>query len=463
MKEQIRSKFIEYQTELLQDLAELIAVPSVRGETTTEFPYGEEPARALRLALAQAERLGFRTDNVDNHAGAIEYGDAAEAIGVLAHLDVVPAGNGWETNPFELVIRDGKLYARGVVDDKGPAIGALYGMRILRDLGLPLKRSIRLILGTNEEQGSSCIKYYAEHRPVPLMGFTPDAGYPLIYGEKGNFNAKLFFPAEGTPVMELKGGVAFNAVCSECVTKLDGTQVDAKALRDSIQPEDTLGYAAEVTEDANGQVILTVKGLAAHGSTPHLGVNAIVSTANILCRYLGEKAGKLLFFLRDQIAREPDGETLGLKYSDDISGSLSLNLGLAELTPQGGWLGIDIRYPVKSNLAELTGRFQKMADRFGLTFEVRGGSEPHYVPKDSEVVSKLLNVYREASGNPEAEAFTIGGGTYAKALGSSFVAFGPEFPDGEPTHIHNIGEQISLQAFLDHCVICTLAMYELAR
>ena len=241
MKEQIRSKILDYQTEMFKDLAELISVNSVRGEASPEYPYGRESARVLELALQQGRRMGFKTDNVDNHAGSSEYGDKAEAIGVLAHLDVVPAGKGWATDPFELVIRDGVMYGRGVVDDKGPVISALYGMRVLHDLGLPLKRSIRLIVGTNEEQGSSCIKYYAEHRPVPLMGFTPDASYPLIYGEKGSLFNKLIFPTETTPILELKGGLAFNAVCSECVAKLDGNQVNAQELRGSILPEDTLG------------------------------------------------------------------------------------------------------------------------------------------------------------------------------------------------------------------------------
>ncbi len=463
MKEQIRAKFAEYQAEMFRDLAALISVNSVRGAAAPGYPFGEEPAKVLNMALEQAERMGFKTDNVDNYAGAIEYGEGEETIGVLAHLDIVPAGKGWSTDPFRLVINDDRMYGRGVVDDKGAVIAALYGMRIIRDLGLPLKRSIRLIIGTNEEQGSSCMKYYAAHRPVPSIGFTPDADYPLIYGEKGNLWTQLFFPAETTPILEIKGGVAFNAVCSECITKLDGTKINAQSLKNSIRPEDTQGYAADVTEDPDGNVILVVKGRAAHGSTPEKGVNAIVSTATVLCRFLGEKAGRMMFFVRDQIAREPDGATLGLKYEDDISGGLSLNLGYIELTAEKSWLGIDIRYPVKSSLKELTQKYQAMADRYGLKFHIVESSEPHYVPKDSEVVTKLLNVYRDVTGEKDAQPFTIGGGTYAKALGKSFVAFGPEFPGAEASNIHDVDEHVLVKSFMDHCVICTMAMYELAR
>jgi succinyl-diaminopimelate desuccinylase len=463
MKERIREKFLAYQKEMFQDLAEIISVNSVRGEEAPGLPFGSEPARVLDLALKQGEKYGFKVDNVDNYAGAIEYGDFDESIGVLAHLDIVPAGKGWATDPFELVIKDNRLYGRGVLDNKGAVTAALYGMRIIRDLGLPIKRNIRLIIGTNEEQGSSCMKYYAAHRPVPAMGFTPDAEYPLIYGEKGNFWTKLHFAAEETPILEIKGGVAFNAVCSECITKLDGSKVSAQALKDSIQSEDTLGYDAEVTTDADGNVILVVKGLAAHGSTPEIGVNAIVSTSIILCRFLGEKAGSMLFFVRDQIRREPDGATLGLAYQDEISGGLSLNLGYIEMTADASWLGIDIRYPVTSSLSELKSKYEAMTARFGLQYQLVECSEPHYVPKDSEVVKKLLQVYRDVTGDQNADAFTIGGGTYAKALGKQFVAFGPEFPGAEPSNVHNVDEHVTIDAFMDHCVICTMAMYELAK
>ncbi len=462
MKEQIRAKFEAYWDEMMADLAALVAVNSVRGEETTEFPFGKEPARALSIALRQGERMGFAVENVDNYAGTIDLGDAEEMIGVMAHLDIVPAGDGWTDDPFTLTFKNDRIYGRGVVDDKGPVIAALYGMRIIRDLNLPLTKKIRLIVGTNEEQGSGCMKYYAQHRPVTSCGFTPDADYPLIHGEKGNFWTWLSFPAEETPILEISGGNAFNIVPAECVVLLDGSQVSADELKKSIRTEDTEGYEPQFMHDAKGNIKMVVRGHAAHGSTPEKGVNAIVSAAKILCNAFGEKAGKMMHFIAESIGRETDGASLGLKVSDDVSGSLSLNLGRIIYSTEQHRLAIDIRYPVKLSLAEMDANYRKMAEAFDLTYEVTEAAEPHYVPKDSPVVQKLLAVYRQVTGDQTADAFTIGGGTYAKALGKNFVAFGPEFPGSEPMNVHDADEHILKELFLDHCVVCTLGMAALA-
>ena len=187
MIEKIRAAFETYQQEMLDNLAALVAIDSSDGEPKPGAPFGEGPAKALQTFLKMAEDMGFETDNVDNYAGSVNLGSGEETVGILAHLDVVPAGKGWTTDPFTMIIKDGKMYGRGVIDDKGSAVAALYGMRIIRDLGIPLKRGIRLIVGTNEEKGSGCMEYYVAHRVPPTLGFTPDASYPLIHGEKGSF------------------------------------------------------------------------------------------------------------------------------------------------------------------------------------------------------------------------------------------------------------------------------------
>ena len=461
MKELIRSKFEAYWDEMMTDLSSLISINSIRGKTTAEFPFGKEPARALSVALEQARRMGFTVENVDNYAGTIDMGEGNEMVGVMAHLDIVPAGTGWTSDPFVLSFRDGRLYGRGVVDDKGPAIAALYGMRILKDLGIPLKKKIRLILGTNEEQGSGCMKYYAQHRPIPDYGFTPDADYPLIFAEKGNFWTYLSFPVEKTPVLEMSGGESFNAVPSLCTVLLDASQIDLDALMKSVRSEDTLDYAAEFSE-ADGKIRMVVKGRAAHGSTPEKGVNAVVSAAKILVNFLGARAGSMLTFVAEQIGRAGDGSALGLANSDEISGKLSLNLGKINYSAEHRDLAIDIRYPVSMTLEQMTDAYQKMADQYGLKFDIVESSSPHYVSKDHPLVQKLLKVYREKTGDMSADAIAIGGGTYAKALGGNFVAFGPEFPGSEPMNVHDVDEHIRKDLFLDHCVICALAMAALA-
>ncbi len=462
MKNQVRSKFETIWDEMMADLASLIAINSVRGETSPEFPFGEAPAQALAAALEIGQRMGFTVENVDNYAGTIDFGTGDEMIGVMAHLDIVPAGDGWTSDPFTLTLRDGRYYGRGVIDNKGPVIAALYGMRVLKELGVPLKKKIRLIVGTNEEQGSGCMQYYAEHRPIPALGFTPDGNYPLIFAEKGNFWTYLKFPPEKSPVLEMTGGNAFNAVPAECSVLLDSGLVNLNALKRSIDPVDTLGFEPQFTEE-NGNIRMKIKGRSAHGSTPEKGVNAVVSASKILSRFFGpDQTDQMVQFIAEKIGRETDGKSLGLAAADQESGSLTLNLGKVSLTSAERFLAVDIRFPVSLSLAEMTAAYQRMADREGLTFSIIGSAEPHHVAKDSFIVQQLLGVYREVTGDKDAEAQAIGGGTYARALGKNFVAFGPEFPDSEPMNVHDADEHIRKDLFLDHCVICTLAMAALA-
>ena len=460
MKEKIRSAFEAYQDEMLADLASLIEVDSSGGEPKEGCPFGEGPAEALHRFLAIADRLGFETDNVDNYAGAVSYGSGEETVGVLAHLDVVPAGKGWSTDPFKMTIKDGKMYGRGVIDDKSSAIAALYGMRILRDMDIPLKRGIQLIVGTNEEQGSGCMDYYVKHREPPTLGFTPDASYPLIHGEKGNLWGRICFDKEDLPILKMEAGEAFNAVPSECLVILDSS-VDEATLKASADKGFSEGCPVTIERTANGNLSLLVKGKAAHGSTPELGINAVVSAAFILCDALGEKAGRLLHFVRDVIGRDCEGRTAGVFFEDE-NGKLSLNLGLLRFENGEGWIGTDIRFPVTGSCEKIIGLYDAMVQKNGLRWEMAGSSEPHFVPEDSELVTKLLKVYRDVTGEKDAKSFTIGGGTYARHVGKKFVAFGPEFGDTD-YRMHNVDEFYPLDEFMKHCVICTMAMLELAK
>lgn len=461
MIEKIRSAFEAHWQEMLDDLAAVVAIDSSGdGPVKEGMPFGEGPAKALDCFLKIAERMGLETDNVDNYAGVVSYGDGEETVGVLAHLDVVPAGKGWSTDPFTMVIRDGNMYGRGVIDDKGSAIAALYGLRIIRDLGIPLKRGLRLVVGTNEELGSKCMEYYVAHRQPPTLGFTPDASYPLIHGEKGSFWAKLFFEKEDLPILKMEAGEVFNAVPAECTVILDSS-VDMDALKTSADKGFSNGYPVTIAKTDDGKICMVVKGKAAHGSMPYLGVNAIVSAAMILCDALGEKAGKLLHFAKNVIGRDPYGKTAGVYFKDD-NGELTLNLGLLRFENGEGWLGTDIRFPVTGTGAYAAGLYQAMADKYGIRAEIPTPSEPHFVPEDSELVTTLLKVYREVTGEQDARSVTIGGGTYARHVGKKFVAFGPEFNDRD-YHMHDADEFYPLDEYMKHCVICTMGMLELAK
>lgn len=465
MKDEIRKRFVAYQDEIMEDLGKMIAIDSERGETKEGAPFGENPLKALKTYLAIGERMGFDTDNVDNYAGSVEYGKGKEeSVGILAHVDVVPAGEGWATDPFKLTIKDNVMYGRGVIDDKGPAIAALYGMRILRDMGLPLKRSIRIITGSNEEQGSACLKYYTKHRPQPTFGFTPDAEYPCIHGEKGNLWAWLSFPQEDTPILSMKAGEAPNAVPSKCVVILKaGVELDEAELKRIATGEITGGYPYEVEKLADGTTRLTVFGKAAHGSLPHLGWNAVVTTAELLCGLYGEKAGKLLHCVRDVFGRENNGKTYGVYFEDEPSGGLTLNVGIADIDAENNRFTIDIRFPVTGKLDDVKAAVKAGIEKVGGSAEIINSANPLYVPKDSELVQTLLKVYRDVTGEKDADAFVIGGGTYAKEVDTPCVAFGPEFDHGVSYNMHDVDECFPLDEFMDFAVICTMAMYELAK
>lgn len=466
MKEEIRKRAVAYQNEWMKDLGELIAIDSsFKGESTVtaEFPFGEGPAKALKAALALSERMGFAVENVDNYAGTVTYGNGEDCIGVVSHLDVVPAGKGWETDPFELTVKDGVMYGRGVIDDKGPFIASLYALRILRDMNIPLKKGIRLIVGTNEESGSLCMEYYREHRDAPKVGFTPDGEYPLIHGEKGIFHGKAIFPEEDTPILSFTGGEVYNAVISECTAVLDGKKADAEALKASIKEEDTCGYGSEVTILEDGNIQLVVKGLAAHGSTPYLGVNAAVSAAKILCGFLGEKAGKMMSFIANDLGRETDGATLGMAMNDETNCPLTLNLGKCGYDGKNNWLGLDMRFPVTFRSADFTEKLNAMLDKYGLTIEDLDVTDPLYVPLDNPLIDKLMQVYRDVTGDTENGPKIIGGGTYAKELPGDYVAFGVEKVGREGYNMHTIAENFSIDEMIEQTVICAMAMVALAE
>ena len=180
----LNERVLAMEPQLLACLQENLCIPSVQGDAEEGAPYGLEVRRSLDHVLAAAEKLGFRTENVDNHLGWCEYGQGEEMVAVLGHLDVVPAGDGWSFDPWGGEIRDGRIFGRGTMDDKGPSIAALFALAALRDSGLPIKRRIRLLFGCNEETGSADVKYYlAKGGEVPVMGFTPDGEYPVINGE----------------------------------------------------------------------------------------------------------------------------------------------------------------------------------------------------------------------------------------------------------------------------------------
>ena len=290
-----------YKDKLIKSTQELIAIPSIKGEPKEGMPFGEEINKALEHALKIGEELGFLVGNVDGYAGFIEFGQGNETLGILAHLDVVPAGDGWTYPPFGGEIHDNKIYGRGAIDDKGPAMAALFAMKAVMEAGVPVNKKVRLILGTDEESGWEDMDYYFKNQPMPDFGITPDANYPVIHAEKGIVHIELYKEfnsesADKSPIVSIKGGSRANMVPDSCICY----------LKDKEKP-------------------LNVEGVSAHASMPEKGQNAIAKMLDLL-NSRGLEDNDIDNFVKDLnrlIGLDTTGEGLGINLSDDVSGNLT--------------------------------------------------------------------------------------------------------------------------------------------
>lgn len=449
--EKLNEKVLSMQEEILEAIRGCVAINSVKGEPGPDAPYGEGPKAALDYALELGKKLGFRTGNVGNRVGWAEYGEGEEMVAVLGHLDVVPLGEGWTYPPLGGEIHDGRMYGRGVADDKGATIGAFFALKAIRDLKLPIDRRIRIMFGTDEECGSSCVQYYIDQgEELPVMGFTPDAEYPCIFCEKGMTNYTLGKPVTDpgkVTVVSFAGGTAANVVTPRCTLTVKGDIPVAE------------GDGITVTRK-DGMTVVEAEGVSAHGSTPQLGVNAAV---RLLQAVKGVKFGgdfqRMMDFILEKLGNETNGETLGIRYVDEETGETTVNLGVVRYDGKEMSLTLDIRYPKNALPGEVQKHTEAAAAAYGLQVLNKTSAPLLYVPKDSELVQKLMKVYREATGRDD-QPLAIGGGTYAKAF-KNMVAFGPGFPGGLEV-AHQPDEYMEVETLMKSLQISAAAMYEMA-
>ncbi len=410
---QIRQYLENNKENMIALLKELVAVPSVQGNAEEGFPFGREPARALDIMLKSCREAGFSVENVDNYAGSADIGDAEPQLAVLTHLDVVPAGGGWSSDPFELTQVGEKLVGRGAIDDKGPAVAAFFAARAVKELGIPLKKGIRLIFGTNEENGSADLAYYRSKRTMPPMVFTPDGEYPVINAEKGMLRVYFSAKYSGIPV---RGGTVINAVPAVC------------------------------SDDADDYI-----GRSAHASTPEKGENAITKFLDIQ----GD-LHPLLNRLSELFPHgELNGKSCGLGFSDAVS--VDMTCVLSMLNSRDGRLcgGIDIRFPLDRTKAEISGIICEKLRSAGFDIDSCEGVEPHCTDENSTFVKALLKSYERVTGE-KGRCIAIGGGTYVHEIEGG-VAFGAEFP-GKDGHMHSPDEFITVGDLLKNAEIMAEAM-----
>lgn len=430
----------------VEDLKALLAVESVRDDSqaTPDAPLGPGPTAALVKMLAIAERDGFTTKNIDNIVGYIEIGpkDADEYVAILSHVDVMPAGEGWDTEPFEPVVTEDKIIARGASDDKGPGMSAYYAFKILSDLKVPLKRRVRLIFGTDEENDWTGMTRYFEVEPEPVFGFSPDAEYPIINGEKGN--VQVIIKGEATnggtvKLVDFESGLRTNMVPG--IARATVKSSHAEKIVTEFQEFLVENPKVSGSTETDGEIIkFVLNGKQVHGAMPETGENAGTYLANFLQDFdFGGTAKSFLTYLGTPAHDDTVGEKFGVKYTDDVMGPLSMNVGIQKFIDGGeAFINFNFRYPKGITPDEIVDGLSSKLNGWDVTPTIGGHSQaPHYVAPSDPIVETLLRVYHDQTGLP-AHDQVIGGGTYGRLMKRG-VAYGALFPDS-PDTMHQVNE-----------------------
>ena len=456
----------KYKDQMIEDLIGLLKINSVKGESTNEAPLGQGPKEALNYMLELGQKENLTTKNIENLAGHIEFGQGDKIFGILGHVDVVPAGNGWTSDPFEPIIKNGNIYARGVQDDKGPTMAAFYALKILENEGYHFNQRVRLIIGTDEESDWTCTKAYFKSEEMPHAGFSPDAEFPVIHGEKGMTTFNLVqtkidneFIDGDIQLKAFVSGERYNMVPDTAEAKLN-VLTNMSAVIQSFE-----GFIRETGHKGSyeidrGFLNLQLNGQSAHGSTPEEGVNAGLELLKFLTLLELDPSGrKFVNFAADYIIDNFKGDQFKMNYSHEEMGEVSVNTGIINYTEvDGGEFGVNLRYPIGFDFDSGIEQYKEAIQDEGFTVEDITNQDAHYVDKNDPLVQTLLESYRSHV-DDDREAFTIGGGTYARTLERG-VAFGAMFKDTEDS-MHQKDEHMAIDELLLATTIYLEALYRL--
>ncbi len=464
-KDKIDAYFCGREDEFVRAISRLVAIRSVAGEAEPGAPFGPGPAEALKEALALACEWGFETENIDGYVGAADISRKETALHIPVHLDVVGEGGGWTvTRPFEPKVVDGVLYGRGVNDDKGPLVAALFALRAVKELGIPLRANARVLMGTNEENGSSDMAYYYSRRPYAPYAFSPDADFPVINIEKGHYQpefTKSWEKSDASPrVSSLQGGFRFNVIPSKAeavVTGLGLGQLEPFRAKAAAQT----GASVSLREEADGTRILC-ESSGGHAAEPRKANNALTALLELLSALPLADCGSTqavralhaLFPYGDN-----EGNALGIAQSDDLSGPLTVAFTMLTMTETR----LTGRFDSRTALCATEQNCRLPAEKAlgGYGFAVTGYDKmslPHHTPADSEFVKTLLRCYETYTGN-KGGCIAIGGGSYVHDIPGG-VAFGCTMPGFEP-NLHAANECMPIADLVTSAKIFALAITEL--
>lgn len=448
-------------SQLVADTQEFVSIESTLDDSTAcpMAPFGTGIQKALEFILSKADSMGFPTQNLDGYAGYAQLGDSGDLVAVLAHVDVVPAAGKWSVPPYSAQIIDNKLYGRGSVDDKGPAMACLYAMKAIKECRLPISKRARLLLGTDEETLARGIHHYLSKDETPAYGFSPDAEFPIIHAEKGTIRFQYTLPGADEDILSVTAGTRLNVVPDFACAKLKRVtkeQIDACA--------DALTLKADVSAyPCDDAVTVEIRGCASHASYPEEGINAVQNLLLLLKSLYPDadtELKKALHKLSDVLKDETDGSSAGIACSDDVSGSLTLNTAILQIDNNESVCKFDIRYPVTHDGDALLQKLIQLGEHCGVHYELIQHKPPLYVEKDRPFIKALQDAYEECTGQ-KADCISIGGGTYCRYVKNT-VSFGPVFP-GQKELAHQADEFISLDDLKKISKIYAQAIYNLIK
>ena len=449
----MRAKLQEYiaahREEMLRDLAALVEVPSVAVPGKDGLPYGAECREVLRRAEAIARKLGLRTEIVDDAVLTVDWDEGEVNFCAMAHLDVVPAGEGWTTPPYTLTVDGCALRGRGVTDDKGPVIAALYAMAAVRELCPRLPFAPRIWLGTAEEIGSGDLKQYLKTNTMPRWVITPDAVDAIVVGESAKYRPAVsaaWEKSDALPrVVHLQGGKVRNAIPAEAEALVAGLTADVvRPVADAWSEETEVAFTLTDTAEGLG---IRAAGRGAHIGKPWLGRNAQTALVALLAKLPLADCGSthaICAMARCFPYDDPHGAALGLTVEDAVMGKCRINATTCRLDDTGLVLQFDGRggaLATEENFARVIDRALTAA---GFAVEKSAMDAAHFVDPESEVVQEMAELWRTVRG---AEPLVVSqvAGSYAHFVDGA-IAVG-RAAEGIDCRIHKADEWLPIADF----------------
>lgn len=459
------------KNEIISNLQKLIQIPSIYEKSDIpDIPFGKNVNNALNFMLNLGKEMGFKTKNIDGYCGYIEFGEGEELVGIIGHLDVVPANDGWTFPPFSATIFDNKIYGRGAIDDKGPVIASLYAMKTILDT-CKIHKRIRLILGLNEENSWECINYYKKHEESPSIGFSPDADFPCIYAEKAILSSCIsldynYYNQKDIYIEEIDcNNNPLNVVPKFCsiTLKINNDKISIDSLIKNIKNSiDKNNFEIDIYKQSHNSLKLSSYGISVHSAHPELGINSISRLIVVLAEIfkIYNINIPLFDFFSTYIHTQYNGENLKINFNDE-SGKLTLNVGNFLLENNELKLKLNIRIPIHTKIEVIENSLIDILSKFkGLEYTRIASKNSLYLPKDSFLVKTLSNIFNEMN-NSFIEPIAIGGATYARAF-DNCISFGANMP-GTKDMCHQTDEFISIDNLMFATKVYARAIYELSK